>query len=132
VQVGSPIEPAVFNKVNAVACRGCHASKVGHLFVHIAPAPKFSLLGALNHRVFGGGKVGSGMFVWAAVAATNVAAGRAHAQMHPMAAHGHTFCTHHTGRCMGGGIYSEVFAGFCHMSSVKMQNIGAKAAGEMK
>src|SRR6185437_13742838 len=59
---------------------------LGHEFIHIAPAPRFTRLDRARHRVLGGMVVLGGVGVGRRVAAPDVAAGEAKAEMDPTAA----------------------------------------------
>jgi len=54
--------------------------------IHIAPPPFFAALRRLNDGVMGGCKVSTRMLVLRRIAATHMAAFKAHAQMHPLVA----------------------------------------------
>lgn len=67
---------------------GCSAVHIplGRLdvgFVDIAPSPVFTRLEGLHDRMTSRVEVSSGVFVLRGVAATNISAGKAEAQMHP-------------------------------------------------
>jgi hypothetical protein len=57
--------------------------------VHVAPGPPLAGLGRGDNRMAGRAEVAGGVFVLGVVAAAHVAAGLAHAQMHPLVALSH-------------------------------------------
>src|SRR5579859_5531759 len=58
-----------------------------HDFVDVAPKPVFARLDGLHNRMLGGVKMFGGMLVPGRIAATDVAANLAQAQVHPTVAH---------------------------------------------
>src|SRR6185437_11612250 len=85
---GSMAAAATPNRPTPPSCRPATGTRgsLGHEFIHIAPAPRFTRLDRARHRVLGGMVVLGGVGVGRRVAAPDVAAGEAKAEMDPTAA----------------------------------------------
>jgi hypothetical protein len=68
-------------------CKRGGADLVEHRLVNVAPLPALARLDRANHRVAGRVEMRGGVLVLRAVAAPDVAARKAHAQLHPALAH---------------------------------------------
>jgi hypothetical protein len=93
----------------------------GKNLVHITPHPGLTGLDGANQGMLGFVKVFGGVFILRGIAATNVAANEAHAQVNPSIAELNAFLAH-----MNVGFsylnFVEVSASFCHqflLSSIK-------------
>ena len=68
-------------------------AQLQHQLIHVAPAPLLTRLHRTDDRMIAGTVVGCGMTPWRVIAATDVAACLAHAQMHPMPTGGQALLT---------------------------------------
>src|SRR5262249_16592864 len=84
-----------------------------HDFVHITPRPVLARLNRADHRMPGVMKMLGGMFVLGRIAATHVAALRAHSQMDPGVAGFNTFLTNVSVRA-GKLDFGEMTTRSCH------------------
>src|SRR5437867_4877765 len=78
-------------RASSVAERGSSAIQRHRHFIDIAPAPGFTGLERGDDRVLGGLEVPGGVLILRAIAASDVTAGAAQAQLHPRVAHLETF-----------------------------------------
>jgi|SRR5690348_4268506 len=73
--------------------RRLFATKPHYQFIHVAPAPVFAGLGGADYWVAGVLVVGGGVFAYRVVAAADVAAGLAHAEVDPLHSQGQALLT---------------------------------------